>query len=146
MRSKVSSAMKATSTQSNVARNLSSMPFSLVTIWGNFSRTRPPPEILGVVHDGLEAEDALAFGISLQGQGAEVHLEHRQVIRRFLDHDRQQRRGTLLPISVGTCVGAEQGPELRHIQARPGPVDHALEDLILCPPTWKTRLRLYSAW
>jgi hypothetical protein len=38
-------------------------------------------------HDNFDAEHAFAFGIDLQGQFAVMHLEHRQIIRRRLDHD-----------------------------------------------------------
>ena len=35
----------------------------------------------------LDAKDAFAFGIDLQGQFATVQLEDRQIIRRSLDRD-----------------------------------------------------------
>ncbi|MGB0096285.1 MAG: hypothetical protein WBP81_27570 [Solirubrobacteraceae bacterium] len=44
-------------------------------------------ELLGVMHDRLEAQDAFAFGVPLQRQQSEVDLEDGQVPPRFLDHD-----------------------------------------------------------
>ena len=49
--------------------------------------TSTTTEFLGVMGNGLEAKNVLAFGIGLQSQLAEVQLENRQVIRRCLDAD-----------------------------------------------------------
>jgi len=43
--------------------------------------------LVAVVDDGFQAGDVLAFALSLQAQAPEVHLEHGQVIGRFLEHD-----------------------------------------------------------
>ena len=44
-------------------------------------------ELLRVMGYGLDAKDAFAFGIDLEGQLAAVQLEDRQIIRRSLDRD-----------------------------------------------------------
>ena len=46
-------------------------------------------QVLGVVGDAFEPQDAFAFGIAPQGQVPEVDLELGQVIRRCLDRDLQ---------------------------------------------------------
>ena len=46
-------------------------------------------QIACVVHDRFEAEDALAFGVGLECQVAEMYLEHGQVILRCLERDRK---------------------------------------------------------
>ena len=86
------SGMNPMSTQSSMVQNRSAMPASRATISGNFSSARPACAGLGVVHDRLEPQHVLAFGIALQRQQPEMDLEQRQVIRRSLDHDCQLRR------------------------------------------------------
>jgi len=49
-------------------------------------------ELLGVVHDRFEAQDAFAFGVALQRQQSEADFEDGQVPLRFLDHDCLSRR------------------------------------------------------
>jgi hypothetical protein len=68
------------------------------------------PEIAGIVDDGFEAEDALAFGIRLEGQVAKVDLEHAQAILRCLEHDRQPWLRSSSSSQTGTLLGAEHGP------------------------------------
>src|SRR5438132_14386370 len=56
----------------------------------------------------LDAKDAFAFGIDLQGQLAAVQLEDRQIIRRSLDRDFPFGRvfGSLA-INRATCVSED---------------------------------------
>ena len=65
-------------------------------------------EGLGVVHDRLEPQHALAFGIALQRQQPEVDLEQRQVIRRSLDHhcQLQRRLGACQPGAASSRTGS----------------------------------------
>src|ERR1700761_3020693 len=59
--------------------------FSLHHDQGKLFQLTSALELLSVVDDNLDAKHALAFGINLQSQLATVHLEYRQIIRRFLD-------------------------------------------------------------
>jgi hypothetical protein len=82
---------KATSTQSSDVRKRSSISWSRRTILGKrYDATTA--QIACVVHDRFEAEDALAFGVCLECQVAEMYLEHGQVILRNLERDRRRAR------------------------------------------------------
>ncbi len=80
------------------------------------------------MHDRLEPQHALAFGIALQRQQPEVDLEQRQVIRRSLDHHCEFQRG--LGGTGRPLLHPEQGPQRRHVQPGPGPVRDGAEDLV----------------
>src|ERR1039458_4868569 len=84
-------------------------------------------ELAGVVDDCLEAQDVLAFGAGLQGQEPEVDLEHREVVRRCLDHDCLARRELAVRSLTRALFLAEEGPELSHVEACAAPVDDAVE-------------------
>ncbi len=88
-------------------------------------------QISHVVHDDLETQDPLAFGVDLQRQLAEMQFEHCQVIRRCLEHDCQPR--SMFTVSAWPTFRAEQSPQLGDVQSGAGTVDHALKDLLhLC--------------
>jgi hypothetical protein len=59
------------------------------------------------VHDRFEAEVALAFGIGLERQVAEMHLEHGQVILKGLERDRKLRCGCSCDCLMRTLLCAE---------------------------------------
>jgi hypothetical protein len=89
----------------------------------------------GVLHDGFDAQDPFAFGIDLHGELAKVHLEHRQIIRRFLDQDSPARR-LALPFSVaGTFLAAKQGLDLIQAADSPIAVDEVWNTCSICQPT-----------
>jgi len=52
---------------------------------GKLLQRTSTPKFLRIVDDDLDVEHALALGIDLQSQPATVQLEHRQIIRGFLD-------------------------------------------------------------
>jgi hypothetical protein len=61
-----------------------------------------------IVDNGLDTQDAFAFGIHLDDELTEIDLEHRQIIRRSLDHDLQSRRlPSLTP--DGALLGSKGG-------------------------------------
>src|SRR5262249_10584779 len=85
-------------------------------------------QVLSIVDDDFEAEHTLAFGIRLEGQLAEMQLEHRQVIHKMLEHDLQPR--STFPAPLGATAHAKQRSHLAHIQSGAGPVNHTLKDLL----------------
>jgi hypothetical protein len=65
----------------------STMPVSRAGDLRELVQPAAAAELLGVMRDRLEAQDAFAFGVRLQRQQSEVDVEHREVPQRFLDHD-----------------------------------------------------------
>ena len=109
------SGMNPVSTQSSMVENRPAMPASRAMMSGKLLQARPTPQGLGVVHDGLEPQYALAFGIALERQQPEADLEQRQVIPRSLDHDCLCGEGQLRPFcedgsSARTGCGASACP------------------------------------
>jgi len=87
------------------------------------------PQLLRVVRLCLKAEDVFAFGRGLEGQLADMELEHRQVIHRCLDHNLQA--WGFRPADVaGARFGAEDRLEAAHVEVGARPVNHTLEDLL----------------
>ena len=84
--------------------------------------------------DRLEAQDALAFGVALEGQLAEVQLEHRQAIHRSLERDRDPRRALAGARPQVSALGAEDGSDLAQAQPRPVAIDQILEHLLHLTP------------
>ncbi|MGH3814476.1 MAG: hypothetical protein ACRDUV_18815 [Pseudonocardiaceae bacterium] len=76
----------------------------------------PAAQLCGVVDDRFEAQHMLAFGIRLQRQAPEVDLEQGQVIPRCLDHGCEPKRQVGGAVAAGALLGAEQGPQRRHVQ------------------------------
>jgi hypothetical protein len=72
--------------------NRSTIAVSRVVICANLSSVQAAAELLGVIQDRPEAQDAFAFGVPLQRQQSEVDLEDGQVPPRFLDRDCLSRR------------------------------------------------------
>ena len=79
------------------------------------------------MHNYFDAEDAFAFGIDLQCQLAIMHFEHRQIIRRCLDHD------SVSPIAqfpaARTFPVSKDRLHAIQTQRNPRPVDERLENL-----------------
>ncbi len=67
------------------------------------------------------------FGVGLQRQEPEVDLEHREVVRRCLDHDCLARRQLAVRSLTRALFLAEEGPELSHVEACAAPLDDAVE-------------------
>jgi hypothetical protein len=80
------------------------------------------------VHDNLETQDALAFGIGLQRQLAEMQFEHRQVILRSLEHDCQSR--SMFAVRGAADVSRRTEFSTRAHPAERGSGHHALKDLL----------------
>ena len=59
-----------------------------------------------------------------------MHLEHRQIVRRCLDHDSPPGRVLLALVIVRAMLIAEDGLDTVQIQGRPRPIDQRLENLI----------------
>jgi hypothetical protein len=98
------------------------------------ARQRPAPAVLlGVVHDDFDAEHAFAFGIDLQGHFAVMHLEHRQIVRRCLDHDSPSGGILLSRVIMRAVLVAEDGLDPIQVQWRACPVNQRLENLIHLP-------------
>jgi hypothetical protein len=89
----------------------------------------PPACGSKIVDNGLNAQDVFAFGIHLEGELSKVDLEHRQVIRRSLDHDPQSRR-LLAFESSRTLFGSEDGLELLDVQSAAGAINDTLKNLL----------------
>ena len=130
--------MKPASTQSSGAERLRHLPEA-----GDDRRELvqrlAAAQVLGVVGDGFEPQDAFAFGIALQGQVPEVDLELGQVIRRCLDRDLQPGRSAA-PRGARAHLGAEQRDHLGDIQAGPGPVHRGVKDVLHLPAAVKQQV------
>ena len=86
-------------------------------------------QILSIVNNDLNAQDAFAFGIHLGGDLPEMELENRQVIRRSLEHDFAARCFVAL-MSEGTSFGSEDSLQRFDIEQVAGAVNRTLEDLL----------------
>ena len=86
-------------------------------------------ELFGVMSDRLEAQDAFAFGVGLQGQVSEVDLEDREVPPRFLDHDCLSR-GEVVAGAVRAAFAAEQRAHHRDVEPGSGAVDQRVEQAV----------------
>src|SRR5205814_9290519 len=86
-------------------------------------------KIARVVHDRFETEDALAFGVRLERQVAEMQLEHSQVVLRCLEHNRRLRWGSPSVPVVWAFPCTEQPPQLLDVQSRARAIRHALKDV-----------------
>ena len=78
-------------------------------------------------------EHVLAFGVALQGQGAEVDLEDRHAVLRCLDHGRQAWR-QVAAVESGPLIGTEEGANDRHGEPGPGSVRNRLEHRVHLAP------------
>lgn len=83
----------------------------------------------GIVGNDLDPEGAFAFGITLGGDLSEVDLEHRQVMRRSLDHDLLSWRFFAFELE-GTSLGPQDGLQCLDVETGASSVDNALKDLI----------------
>ena len=102
-------------------------------------------QLFGVVHGGLEAQDVLALGISLQLQPPEADPESAQAVLWFLDHDVLRWRA-VLAVAMGPRLEAEQRPQRRDVQ--PGPVRSRIrsKSVSIWAPERNSRFREYSVW
>jgi hypothetical protein len=76
---------------------------------GKRSSARAQPQGVGVVHDRLEAQHVLAFGVALQRQQPEVDREQRQAIPRSVNHSVEA--GRHVTVDAGPLLGPEQHVE-----------------------------------
>ncbi len=86
-------------------------------------------QLAGVMGDGLEAQHALALRIGLEGQLAEVELEHRQSVHRSARELRSDARLAVAAAS-GVAAFAEDGPDLAQVEMAAVAVQQVLEDLL----------------
>jgi hypothetical protein len=106
--------------------NRSTMSASRVTIWGKLLQHPAGAQHPGVVHDRLETQHVLAFGVTLQRQQPEVDFEQGQVPPSSLDHDRLTRR-QIHAVPAWSGSHAEQGPQPGHVEPDPGAVHDGVE-------------------
>src|SRR5947207_8000753 len=92
----------------------------------------------------FDAKHAFAFAIDLQSQLATVQLEDRQIIGRSLDRDFPFGRALGPPATFRAVFRSEDRLDGFQVQWRTTAVDERLKHLVICPPTSKTRFRLYS--
>ncbi len=82
------------------------------------------------MHQRLQAEHAFAFGINLQGHAPAGDLEHRQIIRRFLDHDSPTPGRAVLAVKSGPSFALQESLDALDPQRCTTAVDHRLEHLL----------------
>jgi hypothetical protein len=88
-------------------------------------------QLLGVVNDHLDSQDAFAFAIHLDRQLPEMDFEDRQIIDRSLDHGLASKRGSpFLPLKEGTMLGAEDGLDHLEVQGGSRPINDTMKYLI----------------
>ncbi|KKK54463.1 hypothetical protein LCGC14_3084490, partial [marine sediment metagenome] len=98
--------------------------------------TRKDP---GIVHDDFDSKDVFAFGITLSSDLSEVDIEHRQVIRRSLDHDLLSRRFPALSMER-TSFSSQDGLQSFDIESGACAVNEALKDLLQFGPPRKQKV------
>src|SRR5438132_8094823 len=82
---------------------------------------------------GLDAKDAFAFGIDLEGQLAAVQLEDRQIIRRSLDRDFPFGRPLGSPAINRAMLVSEDRLDGLEIEGSTAAVDESLKHLVHLP-------------
>ena len=97
-------------------------------------------EALCIVNDSFESKNTFAFAIDLEGKAIEMHLEHRQIIDRFLDRDFKSGRLAARGTFIGAIAVAEDGLERRNIQSRSGSIDYPVEHGIYYRPSGKEQV------
>jgi len=96
----------------------------------------PTVQLLGVVNNHLDSQDALAFAIHLDRQFPEMNFEDRQIIDRSLDHGLTSRRGSLfLPLEEWTMLGAKDGLDHLEVQGGSRSINDTLKHLIQVAPS-----------
>src|SRR5438045_7648428 len=90
-------------------------------------------EFCGVVGNRLDAKDAFAFGVDLQGQLATVQLEDRQIIRRSLDRDFPFGRALGPPATFRAMPGSDDRLDGFEVQWRATAVNEGLKHLVHVP-------------
>ena len=130
------------STQSSMVQNRAAMRPA-----GRRSRgTSPAParfEGLGVVHDRLEPQHALAFGIALQRQQPKWTLNS---VRSYAGLSITLPASATARPSGRPFLHPEQGPQRGHVQPGASPVATVPKTRSIRAPEAKIRFRLYSAW
>src|SRR5208282_628903 len=86
-------------------------------------------QVYRVVSNHLDPQDALAFGIDLEGQPSAMDFEDRQIILRSLDHDLESNR-FLLVVAPATLLDTKDRFDGADVQGRSRSVDQPLEDLV----------------
>jgi len=85
---------------------------------GDFSAT----QVFCIVGNSFNPQNTVAFIVHFEGQFAEVHFEHRQIIRRFLD--RKFGLGTPLFLAMTrTVFPSEDGLDCSDVQGITGQVE-----------------------
>src|SRR5205823_12843942 len=88
------------------------------------------PQLLRVMHQRLQTKHAFAFGIDLQGYAPADDLEHRQIIRRFLDHDSPAPGRAVFAVKGGPPFAPQESLDALDPQGCTTAVDHRLEYLL----------------
>jgi len=102
---------------------------------GQFLQPLPTAQFFDVVHNHLYPQNPIPLVIHLEGELAEVHLEHRQVIHR----PRNDFLQSPLPCwsLAGTAFATEDGFESGHVQQSARAVNEPLIDFVKLPTAFE---------